>query len=60
MRVDAKHFGVHEERASLDWLDEGVLAKILIAFLAVASVSGTLSSYICDSTTAQLSELFED
>ena len=32
MRVDAKHFGVHEERASLDWLDEGVLAKILSAF----------------------------
>ena len=32
MHVDAKHFGVHEERASLDWLDEGVFAKILSAF----------------------------
>ena len=32
MHVDAEHFGVHEERASLDWLDEGVLAKILSAF----------------------------
>ena len=31
MHVDADHFGVHEERASLDWLDEGVLAKILSA-----------------------------
>ena len=31
MHVDAEHFGVHEERASLDWLDEGVLAKILSA-----------------------------
>ena len=32
MHVDAEHFGVHEERASLDWLDEGVLTKILSAF----------------------------
>ena len=31
MHVDAEHFGVHEERASRDWLDEGVLAKILSA-----------------------------
>ena len=32
MHVDAEHFGVHKERASHDWLDEGVLAKILSAF----------------------------
>ena len=32
MHVDAEHFGLHKERASHDWLDEGVLAKILSAF----------------------------
>ena len=31
MHVDAEHFGVHEERASRDWPDEGVIAKIMSA-----------------------------
>ena len=42
MHVDAEHFGVHEERASLDWLDEGVPAKILSAcFLIVEDLNST-------------------
>ena len=31
MHADAEHSGVHDERANLDWIDEGALIKILNA-----------------------------
>ena len=57
MHVDAEHFGVHEERASLDWLDEGVLAKILSACSRDSVCRWNTPFVILSSIEAQIGEV---
>ena len=60
MHVDAEHFGVHEERASLDWLDEGVLAKILSAFSRDSVCRWNALVVNLSSIEAQIGEAIDD
>ena len=59
MHVDAENFSVHKERASLDWLDGGVLSKIMNAlFRRVCRWNALVETMI--SAQAQIGELLHD
>ena len=60
MHVDAEHFGVHKERASLDWLDEGVLSKLLNALFRDRVCRWNALVETLSSAQAQIGELLQD